>query len=207
MDEQEVMNVTVEAVDDGETDLEEEEQAVSVSTTTEINEKLVHLLAVITARRDVKSRKKTRYYYGLVVIMYALAAYWFYTYYILKTGTRGPIIMLLMLVMASFLLRYLRTPPVTIAESRMRPYLGQKWSYRFDDEGIHNTINGGNEGVFAWSELTCWWEEDGYLLLEVGGQLVAVCMDNLDEEEQEQLRGLCWVYLGDAKQENAAEQS
>ncbi len=205
MDEQEVMKATVEPVEDGEEFLEEDEEKVSLSTVTEINEKLVHLLAAVTARQDIKSRKKARYYYALVVLMYALAVYWFYTYYITETGSRGPVIILLMVVMASFLLRYLRTPPAVIAESRMRPFLGQKWSYRFDDEGVHNAINGGQEGVFGWGELTCWWEEEGYLLLEVGGQLVAVCMDNLDEEDQEQLRGLCWVYLGDARQVQAAE--
>lgn len=199
MEDQEIMNVTVEAVEEEET---EELEDTGVSAVTVIEPQVVDVLANITARRDVKSRKKTPYYYGLVVLMYALAAYWAYTRYVTKTGSRGIVIIAMMLIMATILLRYLRTPPEMVAKARMQPYLGQHWHYRFDDEGIHNSINNGPEGVFEWDEVTCWWEEEGYLILEVGGQHIAIKLEDLDEDELEELKSLCWVYLGEQRKDN-----
>lgn len=202
MEENERMNVTVEAVEEN----EEEKEAVSVDAITVIDQDLIHLLATIAVRRDQKSRKWTPLYYGLVVVMFALAVYWIYTYYVTKTGTRGPVMIVLMIVMGAVLLRYLRTPPLAAAEARMRSFLGQRWHYRIDDEGIH-MVDGDRESGFQWSDITCWWEESGYLLTEIAGQVIAIREDALEPEELEDLKGLCWVYLGEAKQEKAQEQA
>lgn len=190
---QEVNNVTVEAV--------EEEEATYISTETFLDEKLIHLLAVISARRDTKSRKWVPLYWVVAVFMLVCAVWWSYAYLILKDKTRGPVIIALMVIMAVILIRYLRTPPVQVAARRMKAYLGQRWAYGFDDEGIHME-NNGQEGCFKWEEVAGWWEEEGYLIFEISRQVLAVKEDTLEPEELEGLKDLCWVYLGDAKTEN-----
>ncbi|MCD8354490.1 MAG: YcxB family protein [Clostridiales bacterium] len=187
----ETMNVTIEEMD-------EEESRPIVETTTVIDERLVHVLAKSAVRRDQKSEKRRPIYTGLAIAILVLAAYLAYTYFITKTNTtRGPVMIIIMVIMAITLLRYLRTPLIDTMERRMQPYLGQAWHYVISDDGITLTLNG-QEALFKWEEITGWWLEDGCYMMEVAGQAIVFRQDSLDEDEEEDLKELLYVYLGDA---------
>ncbi len=187
----ETMNVTIEEVD-------EEESRPIVETITVIDQRLVHVLAKSAARRDQKSEKRRPIYTGLAIAILVLAAYLAYTYFITKTNTtRGPVMIAIMVIMAITLLRYLRTPLIDTMERRMQPYLGQAWHYVVSDDGITLTLNG-QEALFKWEEITGWWLEDGCYMMEVAGQSIVFRQDSLDEDEEDDLKELLYVYLGDA---------
>ena len=182
------VNVSVEAV----------EETAPVAATTVINPELVALLAKIAARNDEKNQKRRPLYNLLGVFMIGLAGWMFYTYYIAKTQTeRGPVLMLLMLVMAGFLFWYVNQPIERFMEQRMKPFLGQEWRYTVSEEGIDLLLNG-QEGHFDWAELRGWWLEDGYYMMEVGGQAIAIRQADLTPEEEERLRSLLYIYLGES---------
>ncbi|MCD7886413.1 MAG: YcxB family protein [Clostridiales bacterium] len=185
------VNVTIEEVD-------EEESRPIVETTTVIDQRLVHVLAKSAARRDQKSEKRRPLYTALAIVILVLAVYLAYTYFITKTNTtRGPVMIAIMVIMAITLLQYLRTPLVDTMERRMQPYLGQAWHYVVSDDGITLTLNG-QEALFKWEEITGWWLEDGCYMMEVAGQAIVFRQDSLDEDEEEDLKELLYVYLGDA---------
>ncbi|MCD7821404.1 MAG: YcxB family protein [Clostridiales bacterium] len=185
------VNVTIEEVD-------EEDSRPIVETTTVIDQRLVHVLAKSAARRDQKSEKRRPLYTALAIVILVLAAYLAYTYFITKTNTtRGPVMIAIMVIMAITLLQYLRTPLVDTMEKRMQPYLGQAWHYIVSDDGITLTLNG-QEALFKWEEITGWWLEDGCYMMEVAGQAIVFRQDSLDEDEEEDLKELLYVYLGDA---------
>lgn len=174
------------------------EETAPVVATTVINPELVTLLAKIAARNDEKNQKRRPLYNLLGVFMLGLAGWMFYTYYIAKTQTeRGPVLMLLMLVMAGFLFWYVNQPIERFMERRMQPFLGQEWRYTVSEEGIDLLLNG-QEGHFGWEELRCWWLEDGYYMMEVGGQAIAIRQADLTTEEEERLQSLLYIYLGQA---------
>lgn len=186
----EAVNITVEEV--------EEESRLVVETTTVVEDKLVHLLAKIAARQDKKMQKRRPLFNALGVLILLLAAYFAYTYFVTKTNTtRGPVIIALMVIMAITLLKYINTPIVTFMENRMKPFLGQAWHYVVSDEGVQLTLNG-REGTFQWEEMRGWWMEDGYYMMEISGQSIAIRQDNLDQDEEEDLKELLYIYLGDA---------
>jgi hypothetical protein len=186
--ENEHVNVSVEAV----------EETAPVEATTVINAELVKLLAKIAARNDEKSQKRRPLYNLLGVFMIGMALWMGYTYFISKTQTeRGPVLMLLMLVMAGFLFWYVNQPIEEFMERRMQPFLGQQWQYTVTEAGIDLLLNG-QEGHFGWEELRGWWLEDGYFVMEVGGQAIAIRQQDLSEDEEERLRSLLYVYLGEA---------
>lgn len=193
MNEPDKMEVTVTRVEESE---EGSAEDISVEVSTTVDSALVHLLAKIAARRDKKTRH--RVLYNVVGVAILLLAAWFaYTYFVTKTNTtRGPAIIALMIIMAVTLLRYINTPIITFMERRMQPYLGQVWHYRFSDEGIELTLRE-RPALFEWSEFSGWWLEDGFYLLEVSGQAVAVRRDRLEPEEDEDLRSLLYIYLGE----------
>ena len=185
---EENVRVSVEAV----------EETAPVTAVTVINGELVHLLAKIAARNDEKNQKRRPLYNLLGVFMLGLAGWMFYTYFITKTQTeRGPVLMLLMLVMAGFLFWYVNQPIERFMERRMQPFLGQQWQYTVTENGIDLLLNG-QEGHFDWNELRGWWLEDGYFMMEVNGQAIAIRQQDLTEEEEERLRSLLYVYLGEA---------
>ena len=186
--ENEHMSVSVEAV----------EETAPVEATTVINAELVKLLAKIAARNDEKSQKRRPLYNLLGVFMIGLALWMGYTYFISKTQTeRGPVLMLLMLVMAGFLFWYVNQPIEQFMERRMQPFLGQQWRYTVTETGVDLLLNG-QEGHFDWEELRGWWLEDGYFMMEVGGQAIAIRQQDLTQDEEERLRSLLYVYLGAA---------
>jgi hypothetical protein len=82
-------------------------------------------------------------------------------------------------------------------ERRMQPFLGQQWQYTVTENGIDLLLNG-QEGHFDWNELRGWWLEDGYFMMEVNGQAIAIRQQDLTEDEEERLRSLLYVYLGEA---------
>jgi hypothetical protein len=186
--EKEHVNVSVEAV----------EETAPVEAVTVINAELVKLLAKNAARNDEKNQKRKPLYNLLGVFMIGLAGWMAYTYFITRTQTeRGPVLMLLMLVMAGFLFWYVNQPIEEFMERRMQPFLGQQWHYTVTEDGIDLLLNG-QEGHFGWEELRGWWLEDGYFLMEVNGQAIAIRQQDLTEEEEERLRSLLYVYLGEA---------
>jgi hypothetical protein len=188
--EKEHVNVSVEAV----------EETAPVEAVTVINAELVKLLAKNAARNDEKNQKRKPLYNLLGVFMIGLAGWMAYTYFITRTQTeRGPVLMLLMLVMAGFLFWYVNQPIEEFMERRMQPFLGQQWHYTVTEDGIDLLLNG-QEGHFGWEELRGWWLEDGYFLMEVNGQAIAIRQQDLTEEEEERLRSLLYVYLGEAIQ-------
>jgi hypothetical protein len=191
--EKESVEVSVEAV--------EEQEAIE--TTTVIDETLVSVLAKNVARNDEESRKRRPLYNLLGVFILGMVGWMFYTYFIAKTQTnRGPVLMLILLVMDVFLFWYVNQPIEQFMERCMKPYIGQQWQYTVTEEGVDLLLNG-QVGHFDWKEMRGWWLEDGYYLLEVGGQAIAIRQGNLTGEEEERLRSLLYVYLGDALREDA----
>lgn len=187
--ENETMNITIEEV---------EEEAASVESATIIDDELVHLLAKIAARNDVKNQKRRPLNNLLGVGILLLAGYFAYTYFVTKTNTeRGPVIIGLLVIMAGILFWYVNQPITTFMEKRMKPYLGQAWKYTVTDSGVELDLNG-RKGHFDWEEMRGWWLEDGYYLMEVGGQIIAVKQENLDGDEEAELKSLMYIYLGDA---------
>lgn len=187
--ENETMSITIEEV---------EEEAASVESTTMIDEELVHLLAKIAARNDEKNQKRRPLYNLLGVGILLLAGYFAYTYFITKTNTeRGPVMIIMLVIMAGILFWYVNQPLITFMENRMKPFLGQAWKYTVTDEGVELDLNG-QKGVFAWEEIRGWWLEDGYYLMEVSGQIIAIQQASLDEDEEAELKSLMYIYLGDA---------
>ncbi len=186
--EHETAAVQVEAVDEGE----------AIVTTTVINEALVQLLAKIAARNEQKSQQRRPLYNILGGFILGLVFWMFYTYFISKTQTtRGPVLMLLLLTMDGFLFWYVNQPIERFMERRMAPFLGQAWQYTVTEEGVTLLLNE-QEGRFDWEEMSGWWLEDGYYLMEVGGQVIALRQESLTEEEQERLRSLLYIHLGQA---------
>ncbi len=186
--ENDTMNVTIEEV----------EESAALETTTVIGNDLVRLLAKIAARNDVKNQKRRPLYNLLGVFVLAMVVWMFYTYYIAKTQTnRGPLMMLILLAMDVSLFWYVNQPIEQFMEKRMKPFLGQQWHYTVDDEGVGLVLNQ-QEGRFAWNEIRGWWLEDGYYLMDVSGQAIAIRQDNLTAEEEEQLKSLLYIYLGEA---------
>lgn len=184
--ENESVQVRVEAV----------EERPSVVTTTVINHELVHLLAKIAARNDEKNQRRKPLYNLFGVFILGVVVWMFVSYFITKTQTsRGPVLMLLLLVMDAFLFWYVNQPIERFMERRMQPFLGQEWRYTVSEEGVSLLLNG-QEGTFTWDELSGWWLEDGYYLMEVGGQAIALRQQSLSEEEQERLHSLLYIYLG-----------
>jgi hypothetical protein len=193
--EAETVNVTVEELED--------DSPVQVETVTTVDNDLIHLLAKIAARKDEKQQKRRPFYNLLGVLILVIAAYLAYTYFITKTNTtRGPVIILLMVIMAVTLLRYINTPIIQFMEQRMKPFLGQSWHYVASDDGIELTLNGQN-ATFQWEEIQGWWLEDGYYMMEINGQAIAFKQDNLDDEEEQDLKSLLYIYLGDAMPVNS----
>ena len=191
--EKESVEVSVEAV--------EEQEAIE--TTTVIDETLVSVLAKNVARNDEESRKRRPLYNLLGVFILGMVGWMFYTYFIARTQTnRGPVLMLILLVMDVFLFWYVNQPIEQFMERRMKPYIGQQWHYTVTEEGVDLLLNG-QVGHFDWKEMRGWWLEDGYYLMEVGGQAIAIRQGNLTGEEEERLRSLLYVYLGDALREEA----
>ncbi len=187
--ENETLNITIEEV--------EEESAV-VESTTIVDETLVHLLAKIAVRRDESHQKRRPLYNAMGVGIILLALYFAYTYFITKTNTtRGPAIVAIMIIMGGMLLWYVNQPLLNFMENRMKPFMGQAWHYRVTEDGVGLLFNH-QETVFAWSEITGWWLEDGFYMMEVGGQAIAIRQDSLEPEDEEVLKSLLYIYLGNA---------
>lgn len=185
--ENETLDVTIEAVKD-------EDEAIE--TCTVVTPELVTLLAKIAVRTDAKSQKRRPLYNLLGVFIVAAALYFAYTYFITKTNTeRGPAIIVIMLIMAGILFWYVNQPLQQFMENRMKPFLGMEWNYRVSDEGVTLTL-GGQTSTFQWEEIRGWWLEDGYYMMDVSGQSIALKADSLDEEETERLNSLLYIYLG-----------
>lgn len=185
--ETESLNVTVEAI-------EEEDDALE--TCTVVTPELVTVLAKVAVRKDAKSQKKRPMYNLLGVFIVCAALYFAYTYFITKTNTeRGPAIIAIMLVMAGILFWYVNQPLQQFMENRMKPFLGMEWNYRIAEDGISLTLNG-QTSTFAWNEISGWWMEDGYYMMDVNGQSIALKADSFDEDETERLTSLLYIYLG-----------
>lgn len=184
---------------------EEDEQPLECVTV--IDAPLVALLAKIAARGDEKSGKYRPLYNLLGVFMIGLVLWMGYTYFIAKTQTsRGPVLMVLLLVMALFLFWYVNQPIERFIERRMQPFLGQQWVYTVTEEGVDLLLNG-QTGHFDWDELRGWWQEDGYYLMEVSGQVIALPERAFDAQQAERLRSLLYIYLGEAEQRPGPEQT
>lgn len=185
--ENETMNVTIEAV---------EEENDSIETCTVVTPELVTLLAKIAVRTDAKSQKRRPLYNLLGVFIVAASLYFAYTYFITKTNTeRGPAIIAIMLVMAGILFWYVNQPLQQFMENRMKPFLGMQWYYSVSEEGVSLTLNN-QISTFQWEEIRGWWKEDGYYLMDISGQSIALKADSLDEDETERLLSLMYIYLG-----------
>lgn len=189
--ENETLNVTIEAI-------EEEEEDV-LQTCTEVTPELVTLLAKIAVRGDAKNQRRRPMYNLLGVFIVAAALYFAYTYFITKTNTqRGPAIIVMMLVMAGILFWYINQPLQQFMENRMKPFLGMQWFYEISDNGVTLNLNG-QSSTFGWEEISGWWQEDGYYVMDVNGQTIALKADSFDEEETERLNSLLYIYLGNEK--------
>ena len=185
-------------LDRAEVRVEAVEEEQSVVTTTVIDGELVKLLAKIAARNDEKNQKRRPFYNLLGVFVLGMVGWMFYTYFIAKTQTnRGPVMMLILLAMDAVLFWYVNQPIEQFMERRMQPFLGQAWHYTVSEDGIDLLLNE-QEGHFDWNELRGWWLEDGYYMMEVSGQAIAFRQANLTAEEEERLRSLLYIYLGDA---------
>lgn len=185
--ENETLNVTVEAI---------EEEEAPLETCTVVTPELVTVLAKVAVRNDAKSQKRRPLYNLLGVFIVAAALYFAYTYFITKTNTeRGPSIIGILLVMAGILFWYVNQPLQQFMENRMKPFLGMQWFYQISEEGISLTLNN-QTSTFLWDEIRGWWREDGYILMDVSGQSIALEEASFDEEERERLLSLLYIYLG-----------
>lgn len=185
--EQEALHITIEEIKD---------EPTVIETTTVVDADLVHVLAKIAARLDSKNQQRRPLYNLLGVGIDVLALYWAYTWFITKTNTeRGPAMIILLIIMSGILFWYVNQPLEQFMENRLKPFLGQEWQYAVTDEGVNVTLNG-QSSVFEWQEIRGWWVEDGFYLMDVGGQSIALRQDSLEPEEEEALRSLLYIYLG-----------